>query len=191
MGKLKFFFFCLMKELFIVFIYRSKMNIIRFGGRILNPLTFSFNNLRQYGSKFEPPYLDLITHDPQYEEVQIRLRGHDFPTLEKYHEFTCKFAEKQTKMLHFEPEEMGKKGAKVLEEFTLDTYERVVNLADVDASTLPIFMEFIRNHQPEGVTLTAGLPDEQLERFRYIPDMEMNAVKQRLDDINTGKFKFQ
>jgi len=147
----------------------------------------------------------LITHDPQYEEVQIRLRGHDFPTLEKYHEFTCKFAEKfkipvessypiptrQTKMLHFEPEEMGKKGAKVLEEFTLDTYERVVNLADVDASTLPIFMEFIRNHQPEGVTLTAGLPDEQLERFRYIPDMEMNAVKQRLDDIKTGKFQFQ
>ena len=75
----------------------------------------------------------------------------------------------------------------VIEEFVLDTFERVIMLKDVDAKSFPLFFEFLRNHQPEGLTLSAGQPDPDLEMFRFIPDMEMTVLQRKLDDLDAGK----
>ena len=75
----------------------------------------------------------------------------------------------------------------VIEEFILNTFERVVNLKEVDAKALPLFIQFLRNHQPEGVEISAGLPDPELEKFRYIPDMEMTVLQRKLEDLDSGK----
>ena len=74
----------------------------------------------------------------------------------------------------------------MIEEFRLRTFERVIHLKDVDAKAFPLFVEFLRNHQPEGVVFSAGLPDPELEKFRYIPDMEMTALQRKLDEFDTG-----
>lgn len=156
---------------------------------------------RFYGSKFEPPYLDEITHDPRYDTILLRLQGHDFPILEKFESLSRNYAKRfsipvgdcypiptrQTKMMTFDPEDNGKEGAKVIEEFILETFERVVTLKEVDASALCLFFEFLRNHQPEGVSLSAGKPDPELEKFRYIPDMEMDALVKKLKEVEDGK----
>ena len=57
----------------------------------------------------------------------------------------------------------------------------------VDAKDLPLFIEFLRNHQPEGLLMSADSPDPDLENFRYIPDMEMTVLQRKLDDLDSGK----
>ena len=75
----------------------------------------------------------------------------------------------------------------VIEEFVLDTFERVIMMKGVDAKDLPLFIEFLRNHQPEGLLMSADSPDPDLENFRYIPDMEMTVLQRKLDDLDSGK----
>ena len=75
----------------------------------------------------------------------------------------------------------------MIEEFVLDTFERILMLKDVDAKAFPLFVEFLRNHQPEGVYLSAGLPDPKLEEFRFVPDMEMTVLHRKLEDLDSGK----
>jgi len=162
-----------------------------------SPLTTSSST----SGRYEPSYLDEITYEPRYEAVQLSLKGHDFAVLESYRKLALQFAPRfsiqvednypiptrQTKISHFDPAENGKEGAKVIEEFVLDTFERILMLKDVDAKSLPLFFEFLRNHQPEGVHLAAAKPDPKLEYFRYIPDMEMTVLQRKLDDFDAGK----
>lgn len=155
----------------------------------------------RHAGRYEPTYLDEITHEPRYEAVQLRFKGYDFPILERYSLLCKDYADKfgikvdqcypiptqQTKISHFDPKENGKEGANVIEEFVLNIFERVVNLKEVDAKALPLFIQFLRNHQPEGVELSAGLPDPELEKFRFIPDMEMTVLQRKLADLDSGK----
>ena len=42
--------------------------------------------------RYEPSYLDEINYEPRYEAVQLRIKGHDFPVLEKYMKFSTSSA---------------------------------------------------------------------------------------------------
>lgn len=49
---------------------------------------------RQYSSVYEPEYLDCLKPDiPEYEEVNVQIKGYDFAVLESFQKFVHVTAE--------------------------------------------------------------------------------------------------
>lgn len=52
------------------------------------------STVRRYGSVYEPDYLDMLKPDiPEYEEVNIQIKGYDFAVLESFQKFVHTIAE--------------------------------------------------------------------------------------------------
>jgi len=48
----------------------------------------------RYGSVYEPDYLDMLKPDiPEYEEVNIQIKGYDFAVLESFQKLVHSIAE--------------------------------------------------------------------------------------------------
>lgn len=51
-------------------------------------------NVCNYGSVYEPDYLDMLQPDvPEYEEVNVQMKGYDFAVLESFQTFVHNIAE--------------------------------------------------------------------------------------------------
>jgi len=51
-------------------------------------------NVRSYGSVYEPDYLDMLRPDiPEYEEINVQMKGYDFAVLESFQKFVHNIAE--------------------------------------------------------------------------------------------------
>lgn len=47
-----------------------------------------------YGSVYEPDYLDMLKPDiPEYDEVNVQIKGYDFAVLESFQKFVHTIAE--------------------------------------------------------------------------------------------------
>lgn len=50
--------------------------------------------VRHFGSVYEPDYLDMLKPDiPEYDEVNVQIKGYDFAVLESFQKFVHTTAE--------------------------------------------------------------------------------------------------
>lgn len=127
---------------------------------------------------------------PVYDVINVKITGYDFPVLESYQRFVHRIATalnldvsdcwahppKKEHILRFKPN-----SAVVESEYKLTTYERYVQICDLEAPTYPLFLRFIQSGLPEGVTLSVVHHTETLEESRYVPDKDLLDLKAQLE----------
>lgn len=144
------------------------------------------------GKIYEPPYLELMKPEfPAYDVINVRLTGYDFPVLESYQRFVHRIASaldldvsenwahppKKENVVTYKPN-----SAIAEHEYQLTTYDRYVQINDIEAKTYSVFLRFIQSGLPEGVTLSVVHHTEFLEESRYVPDKDLLDLKQQLED---------
>ncbi|XP_017076007.1 39S ribosomal protein L48, mitochondrial [Drosophila eugracilis] len=153
------------------------------------------------GSVYEPDYLDSLKPKfPQYESLNVQIKGYDYPQLESYQRFLHGVADyldldvsdcyalppQQTQVQRLRP------NSTVIEsEYKLTTYERNLQLNNVDAPVYPQFLRLAQAALPEGVSLMVQEHTDDCEERRYVPDKELLDLKDELErmggPLNTKK----
>ncbi|KAF7280257.1 hypothetical protein GWI33_006253 [Rhynchophorus ferrugineus] len=166
------------------------MNILK---RTLK-LTKNFTQLRHCsGTLYEPDYLEgLKPKVPIYDALNIQMRGYDYPVLESYQKYLNNIIKNMDinvedgwalpaqifKITKFKPQ------TEIIDsEYTLNLYDRTLQITDVPTTQLPLLLRVIEATTPVGVSINIVQHDDHYEEDRYIPDTDLLALKQELDDI--------
>lgn len=146
---------------------------------------------KEGGRIYEPPYLDAMKPEfPTYDVINVKITGYDFPILESYQRFVHRIAEalqldvsecwahppKKEQIVRYKHS-----SPTVDSEYKLLTYERFVQISDIQAPTYPLFLRFIQSGLPLGVTLSVVHHTDFLEESRYVPDKDLIDLKSQLD----------
>lgn len=129
---------------------------------------------------------------PQLEALDVTIKGYDFPVLESYQKYLHSVAEymdldvedgwalppKILKIQRFKPN-----GTVVDSEYTLNVYERSIQLCNVDAHLYPTFLRLVHEGLPEGVDLNVVQHTEEMDEARYVPDKELQELKNQLEGM--------
>lgn len=129
---------------------------------------------------------------PTYDVINVKITGYDYPILESYQRFVHRIGEalnldisecwahppKNEQIVRYK----ANSSAVVETEFKLMTYERYVQISDIQAPIYSLFVRFIQSGLPEGVTLSVVHHTEHLEESRYVPDKDLLELKSQLDD---------
>ncbi|KAK2177758.1 hypothetical protein NP493_581g00008 [Ridgeia piscesae] len=132
---------------------------------------------------------------PEYEELNIRLRGYDFTVLESFMKYVHNMADvldisadawpvpaRTTTVRTFKPF-----STKTLHEYNLSLYERVVQIQDVPATMVPLFLEVVQQNLPEGVSMAACEPETEEDKYRYVPDVILEELETQLEELDKAK----
>lgn len=154
---------------------------------------FSAKNVssRRHYSLYEPDYLEASKSKiPDYEKLNVQIKGYNYAVLESYHSVISRFA----KLMNIEVDgswafpatvlkvQKYKKGTTVVDaEYDLHLYERHTQLKNVTSTRCPILIRTLEATLPEGVFLKVELFDPDLELKRYIPDKELLEKKSLLE----------
>lgn len=150
------------------------------------------NFVTQDGSSlYEPPYLEAYKPEfPTYDVINVKINGYDFPILESYQRFVHRIATamnldvsecwahppKKESIIKYKP------NSSIVEStYDLTTYERYVQISDIQTPAYPIFLRFIQAGLPEGVTLSVVHHTDFLEESRYVPDKDLIDLKAQLE----------
>ncbi|KAJ8938731.1 hypothetical protein NQ318_005586 [Aromia moschata] len=146
-----------------------------------------------YGSLYEPDYLQgLKSKVPLYDTLNIQLKGYDYPVLESYQKFVHNLLRNMDVNVeecwavpaqHMQMSLYKPKSEIVSAQHLLRIYERTVQITDVSTLQLPIILRAIESSLPAGVTVTVRPHEDSDEEVRYIPDSELNTLKQELEDL--------
>lgn len=155
----------------------------------------SFDRCRRQYSVFEPDGLDEPPEIPEYEVLNIRMRGYDFVTLESFAKFTHSLVKamgigndafptpaRTCKIQTYKPNSTN-----LEHEYELAEYERTVQIEDVPNTLIPLLLETLQTNSPEGVNLTIKLPTDEEHDFRYVPDIMLNSLEAELDAIQQAR----
>lgn len=133
---------------------------------------------------------------PEYSALNFQIKGYDFPVLESYQKYLHRVAEyidcevedswalppKVLKIQRFKPQ-----GSVVDSEYTLQVYERTLQLCNLDAHVYPTFLRLAQEALPEGVELNVVEHTHDVEELRYVPDRELIELKTQLEDMRKHK----
>ncbi|KAI0243006.1 hypothetical protein LSAT2_009212 [Lamellibrachia satsuma] len=146
-------------------------------------------------SVYEPDDVNTEPEIPEYEELNIRLRGYDFSVLESFMKYVHNIADvldisadawpvpARTSMVKtFKPF-----SSKTENEYNLSLYERVVQVQDIPSTMAPLFLEVVQQNLPEGVSMTACEPELEEEKFRYVPDVILEELETQLEELDKAK----
>jgi large subunit ribosomal protein L48 len=152
---------------------------------------YDFNS-KHGGKLYEPPYLDAMKPPfPTYDVINVKITGYDFPVLESYQRFVHRVGEalqldisecwahppKKEQVVRYKPNT----SAVVDCEFHLTTYERYVQISDIQAPIYSLFVRYIQSGLPEGVNLSIVHHTDHLEESRYVPDKDLIDLKAQLE----------
>lgn len=150
----------------------------------------SFHTTINVGKTFEPDYLDSsIPLIPTYPPINIQLRGYNYDVLESFQSYVHSTAENMgvdvseawaTPAKSHKVSTYFEGGTRINNEFTLNTFERnvqVTNLRSVDA---PILLDIIRSTLPEGVHLSIHQHLQEHFEERFIPDPFIDSIRSEL-----------
>ncbi|XP_034098389.1 39S ribosomal protein L48, mitochondrial [Drosophila albomicans] len=142
-------------------------------------------------SVYEPDYLESLKPKfPQYECLNVQIKGYDYPLLESYQRFLHSVAEyldldvsdcyalppQQTQVQRLRP------NSTVVEaDYKLTTYERNLQLSNVDAPIYPQFLRIAQAALPEGVHLMVAEHTDESDERRYVPDKDLLDLKAELE----------
>ncbi|XP_037821279.1 39S ribosomal protein L48, mitochondrial [Lucilia sericata] len=150
-------------------------------------------------SVYEPDYLESLKPKyPQYESLNVQIKGYDYPILESYQRYLHSVAEyldlEVADCYALPPQNMTVQRLKpnstvVDSEYRLTVYERNIQLQDVDVPVYPMFLRIAQAALPEGVQLTVQEHTDECEERRYVPDKDLLELKAELEKMGGGSKK--
>lgn len=149
----------------------------------------SVSSILQY--KWEPDDLKMEPDIPEYETLNIKMKGYDFPVLESFAKYVhriasnldaecTKFAVPAKKL---EIHTLQFQSVIVKDSCKLNLYERVVQVQSLPSPTLPILLEMITGNTPEGVNITVAKNTPEDDEFLYIPDHQKHKIEQMMEEL--------
>ncbi|XP_045167333.2 39S ribosomal protein L48, mitochondrial-like isoform X2 [Mercenaria mercenaria] len=147
--------------------------------------------------KWEPDDLKLEPDVPEYETLNIKIQGYDFPVLESFSKYVYRVASNMdidcsrypvpAKKLDINSLQFQSKV--VTDSFKLNYYERVVQLQNLPSTKLQILLEMICGNTPEGVNVTLKENTLEDEEMLYIPDHQKRKIEQMIEDLELRRAK--
>lgn len=138
---------------------------------------------------YDPPYLNKEPPFPNYELLNINIHGYDFSVLDTYYKYLERLCN-SFKVNVVEAYAMPCRSFKIKtyqpfssnldKEYKLNNYHRVVRIKNLKSTLAPFLFETIELNLPEGVQLSVTIPTAEEDEFRYVPDIELNELKQKL-----------
>lgn len=138
---------------------------------------------------YDPPYLNKEPPFPNYELLNINIHGYDFAVLDTYYKYLERLCN-SFKVNVVEAYAMPCRSLKIKtyqpfssnldKEYKLNNYHRVVRIKNLKSTLAPFLFETIELNLPEGVKLSVTVPTVEEDEFRYVPDIELNELKQKL-----------
>ncbi|XP_037027451.1 39S ribosomal protein L48, mitochondrial [Bradysia coprophila] len=151
------------------------------------------NGLYRSYSVYEPNYLELLKPKyPIYGLLNIQIKGYDFPVLESYQRYLTSVAKAMDldvsngwavpaetfQVLRYKPQ-----SALTESEYKLTVYERNIQIVDIMAPVYPVLLRLAQASLPEGVSITVVEHTKEQDELRYVPDGNLNELKQQLDEM--------
>jgi large subunit ribosomal protein L48 len=158
-----------------------------------------FDHVTQKELKFyDPPYLAREAPFPRYEMLNINLKSYDFTSLDQFLRLVVKLCQSLDVDL-VESYAMPARSFKIKtlqpfsnnldKEYELSAYHRVVRIKDLKSTFAPILFESIQLNLPQGVQMSVSVPTFEEDEFRYVPDIELREMRQRLEDLEAARGK--
>ncbi|XP_050541082.1 uncharacterized protein LOC126905441 [Daktulosphaira vitifoliae] len=154
---------------------------------------------RCLSSIYEPDYLDRLKPDiPEYEEINVQIKGYDFAVLESFQKFVHATAENMDievsngwalppKIINVK--RLVPNSENVETQYNLNVYERNIQVVDVPSNKLSLLIEVIEYSLPVGVSVSIHPHTEEHETLKYIPDNELQSLKEQLEEMGGSKKK--
>ncbi|XP_052274855.1 39S ribosomal protein L48, mitochondrial-like isoform X2 [Dreissena polymorpha] len=154
---------------------------------------FSITRLGLY--KWEPDGLVTEPDIPPYPGVLVKLQGYDYTILETYAKYVNRIAgimRVETNMWplpaqKLEMQTLQANSTKIQSTCNLNVYQRVVELQNIDSTKLPIFLDNIWSHIPEGVKVTVAESTDEEQEARYVPDHAKQQLIDALGELPSKK----
>ncbi|XP_013104532.2 large ribosomal subunit protein mL48 [Stomoxys calcitrans] len=153
----------------------------------------------QASNVYEPDYLDSLKPKyPQYESLNVQIKGYDYPVLESYQRYLhsiAEYLEIEVSDCYALPaqgmtvQRLKPNSAVIDSEYRLKIYERNLQLQDVDVPIYPMFLRIAQSALPEGVELSVQEHTSECEERRYVPDKDLLELKAELEKMQSGKKK--
>lgn len=155
-------------------------------------ITGKWNGTRdKSGGIYEPDYLDLLKPEfPQYESLNFQIKGYDYTILESYQKFLHRVAEYMELDVsecyalppkHALVQRLKPNSTVIDSEYKVTTFERNLQINDLDAHMYPQFLRIVQAALPEGVTLRVEEHNEDHEELRFVPDKTLIDLKSQLE----------
>ncbi|KAG0710573.1 39S ribosomal protein L48, mitochondrial [Chionoecetes opilio] len=129
---------------------------------------------------------------PDYDAVNVQIKGYDFTVLEHYGKWIHSTAVHMgidvedcwaTPCAKLHIQTFKPRSIKLQADYHLQVYERNIQLADLPSITAPVFLEVIQAGLPEGVELSMHEHEPEHSEIRYIPDLELRTLHNQLDEL--------
>ena len=141
---------------------------------------------------YDPPYLKKEPPFPNYELLNINIKGYDYTVIGKYFEYIERLCN-ALKISVVEAYAMPARNLKIKtyqpyssnldKEYKLNVYHRIVRVQNLKSTLAPFLLEALQLNLPEGVQLSVTIPTLDEDEFRYVPDIELNELKKQLDEM--------
>ncbi|CAD5123377.1 DgyrCDS11733 [Dimorphilus gyrociliatus] len=141
---------------------------------------------------WEPDYINQPPEIPEYQPLNIQLRGYDYVTLESFARYAHRLSDRlgldvevypvppRTNSVNvFKPN-----STKVADTYKLSNYERIIRLLKMPSNVAPILLDTLQCNMPEGVSMTVKEPQEDEDEFRYVPDLMLQDLFQQVAEID-------
>nr|CAG4652373.1 EOG090X0MUO [Triops cancriformis] len=139
----------------------------------------------------EPEYLDSLAPEISiYPTLDIQLKSYDFPILESYMSFVHRTAENMgvevedcwaTPGRSFNIQTFKPQSSLVQAHYSLQQYERNVQVTDLPSNLAPLLFEVIQQTLPPGVEVCVKEHTPSDEDIRYVPDLQLKELRTQLE----------
>jgi large subunit ribosomal protein L48 len=165
----------------------------------VKPVKICLPSVSHYGSIYEPEYLDMLKPDiPEYEKINVQIKGFDFAVLESYQKCVHTFAENMDIEVSdgwaLPPQTINVKrfaphSDHVESQYTMSVYERNIQLVDIPTTKFSLLLEVIEDSLPAGVKVSVHKHTDEIEKLKYIPDNELKVLKDQLEEMGGTRRK--
>uniref|UniRef100_A0A8D8VAK8 39S ribosomal protein L48, mitochondrial n=1 Tax=Cacopsylla melanoneura TaxID=428564 RepID=A0A8D8VAK8_9HEMI len=180
--------------------FRLALQRIQWSSLSKKPISYSCNVFSSNSNTpsninniYEPEYLDHLSPEiPLYDQVNVYLKGYDYPVLESYQKYVHKVAAsldidsgegwalppQKLEITRTEPN-----SSIVDATYHLNIYKRNLQVVDIPSTVMPIFIEAIQAGLPEGVDLEVQVHTELHDEERHVPDLELKELEIKLEEL--------
>ncbi|EEB15844.1 mitochondrial 50S ribosomal protein 48, putative [Pediculus humanus corporis] len=150
-------------------------------------------------SLWEPDYLVLAkTKTPEYDEINVQIKGFDFAVLEKFQSLIHRIAKQMSidvtaswafPYQHLKVQTFYENSSQIKTEYKLKLYERNVQIIDAKSHIMPLFLETLITACPPGVKISVHEHTKEIEDAKYVPDYDAIELQKQVDEIEAKKKK--
>ncbi|ESO97999.1 hypothetical protein LOTGIDRAFT_239150 [Lottia gigantea] len=145
--------------------------------------------------KFEPTDLKETPDIPEYDQIQLVLKGYDFVILEAFSKYVHSIVKRmclECKLIPFPTKDISvqtfkPKSANVLSQYFIKKYARSFQFDNLPSPSLPILLEMIHVHVPEGVDIVVQKPNPDEERNLYIQSLTKEDLMKQISEMEEAK----